>query len=156
KDGHLDIVVANRAANTLQVFINDGTGNFTQPFAPISTGLQPESVAIADVNNDGLNDVLVACNGSDAVFVHLNLGAGSLAGGSQVLVNAKGPHGIVAQDMDGDSTVDFITVNQYGNSVSVFVNPNGDANFVPAPGLAPPGQPAGVYPVGNGPLGLAV
>jgi hypothetical protein len=156
RDGHLDIVVANRASNTLEVYINDGSGNFSQPFAPIATGLQPESVAIADVNNDGLNDVLVACNGSDAVFVHLNLGGGSLAGGTSVAVNAKGPHGIVALDMDGDSTVDFVTVNQYGNSVSVFVNPNGDGNFVAAPGFAPAGQPAGVFPVGNAPLGVAV
>lgn len=156
KDGHKDMVVANRAAGTIQVFINDGNGNFTQPFAPMATGLQPESVVIADVNNDGIPDVLVACNGSDAVFVHRNIGGGQLAAGTKIDVNAKGPHQVVAVDMDGDSNVDFVTVNQYGNSVSVFVDPTGDGNFVPSPNIAPFGQPTGVFPVGNGPLGVAI
>ncbi len=156
KDGKRDIVIANRATATLQVFMNDGLGNFTMPYAPIQTGLQPESVVIADVNNDGLPDVLVACNGSDAVFVHRNLGGGQLAAGTVIPVNARGPHQVVAVDMDGDSNVDFVTVNQYSNSVSCFVNLAGDGVFTAAANFAPVGQPAGVHPVGNAPLGVAV
>jgi hypothetical protein len=154
-DGRNDMVVANRAAGTIMVFLNDRSGNFTQPFAPIATGLQPESVAIADVNNDGMNDVLVACNGSDAVYVHLNLAGGSLAAGTAIATNAKGPHQVLAVDMNGDGNVDFVTVNQYGNSVSCFLG-DGTGGFAPAPGFAPASSPAGVYPVGNAPLGVAV
>ncbi|HZU99540.1 MAG TPA: VCBS repeat-containing protein, partial [Planctomycetota bacterium] len=157
--GFNDMVVANRAAATLNVFINDGSGNFTQPYAPIATGLQPEGLAIADVDGDGYNDVLVACNGSDAVYVHLNLGGGSLAGGNIIPTNAKGPHAIIAVDMDLDNRVDFVTANQYDNSVSCFTNTStgpGNVGFVPAAGFNAPGYPPGVFPVGNGPLGLAI
>jgi hypothetical protein len=162
-DGHNDMVVANRTSGTIQVFLNDGTGNFTQPYSPVVTGQYPESIAIADVNNDGKKDVLVACNGSDAVFVHINLGGGSLTGGAEVSLAGPGnitsgqfgPHQVIAADMDGTGNVSFVTANQFGDSVSIFTNPNGLGNFVAAGNLSP-GEPLGCYPVGSAPLSVAV
>ncbi len=155
RDGYRDLVVADRTSNTIRVYLNDGTGTFAAPLAPVVTGLQPESVAIADVDNDGLNDVLVACFGSNDVVVHRNLGGGVLAPGVSFPVNGSGPRQVIAIDMDGDGTIDFVTVNATSNTISCFVNPAGDGTFIPS-AINPPGLPAGAYPVGNGPVSLAV
>jgi FG-GAP-like repeat/FG-GAP repeat len=58
-DGHLDIVTANTAVNTVSVLTNDGKGGFPS-FESFHTGAAPRSVAVADANGDGNPDLVTA------------------------------------------------------------------------------------------------
>ena len=75
-DGHPDLVVGNSFANTVSVLLNTtANGATTASFSGQQTfavGQGPRSVAIADVNGDGLADLLVANYNSNTVSVLLN------------------------------------------------------------------------------------
>lgn len=71
-DHLVDLVVANHDDNTLSVLLGNGDGTFAQPAKPVpSGGTGPQSVAVADVNDDGQMDIVVANSGSDALSVLL-------------------------------------------------------------------------------------
>lgn len=149
-DGRMDMVVCNRASNTVEVFIGDGFGNFSQPFAaiPLNAGAQPESVLIARVDNtSGSPSVLVACNGLNAVALLRNFGGGSLGNPIYIPVDGTGPHQVLVNDMNGDGKADLITVNQASNNVTILLG-DGTGKFARATHSP--------YPVGNGPLGAAI
>lgn len=54
-DGYDDIIMANDAASSLSIFINDGTGNFSTR-KTISES-NPGNLAVGDLNNDGAVDI---------------------------------------------------------------------------------------------------
>jgi hypothetical protein len=94
-DGHLDLVVANSAANTVSVLLGTGTGSFGAK-ADFPTGLAPVAIAIADLNRDGDSDLVVANQAANAVSVLLNVappsgaappsGGGGGGGGSKCFI----------------------------------------------------------------------
>ena len=62
-DGKPDIVVANSASDTVSVLLNLRGSKSHVNFAPqqtFATGKQPFSVAVADVNGDGIPDIITA------------------------------------------------------------------------------------------------
>jgi hypothetical protein len=146
-DGRLDMVICNRASSTIQVFIGDGTGNFSTPFAPIPTGAQPESVAVADIRATGQLDLVVACNGINSIALHRNFGGGSFGAGVFTSVGGTGPHQVLINDVNGDGHCDVVTVNQLSNNISILLG-DGTGNFNPA--FRSP------YTVGNAPTSAAI
>jgi FG-GAP-like repeat len=78
----------------------------------------PDAVAIADLNGDGLQDVVVANTGSDAILVFLNQGNGQFAG-PRSFVTGAGPIGITIQDLNGDGLPDVLVANHRAGTVSV-------------------------------------
>ena len=80
-DGKPDVVVANDSlAGTVSVLLNTTpTGATTVSFAShadFAVGANPVSVAIGDLNGDGVPDLAVANEGSNTVSVLLNQTAG--------------------------------------------------------------------------------
>jgi hypothetical protein len=69
--GGIDLVVANRFDDTVQVFFGDGAGGFTNG-GVVGAGHEPMSIGVADVNNDGRDDVVTADFNGNAVSVLLN------------------------------------------------------------------------------------
>jgi hypothetical protein len=60
RDGHVDIVMADRVLKQLIVSLGDGRGNFTVPTGAVAaTGAQPDTIAIGDLDGDGNPDVLL-------------------------------------------------------------------------------------------------
>jgi hypothetical protein len=75
-DGKLDLIVADFGGvdgTTVSLLLGNGDGTFQAP-APYIVGAVPTSVAVADLNSDGLLDVAVANAQSDNVSVLLNVG----------------------------------------------------------------------------------
>jgi predicted Zn-dependent protease with MMP-like domain len=71
-DHHLDIVVTNYYSDELLVFLGFGNGTFFEAKSySLGYNTRPQSVAIGDMNNDGLLDIIVANYGGDYVQIFL-------------------------------------------------------------------------------------
>jgi hypothetical protein len=68
----MDIVVANRGNNSLDVFIGYGNGTFGTQMA-LFTDDTPTSVAVGDFNGDDRLDITVANYEGRAVTIFLNM-----------------------------------------------------------------------------------
>lgn len=83
-DAKPDLAVVNQTDNTVSVLLNNGDATFTaSASSPLQTGsgTSPNSVAIADFNQDGIPDIAVSNGGANTftVFVGLSGGLFSLA-----------------------------------------------------------------------------
>jgi plastocyanin len=111
KDGILDLAVANRNNNTVTILLGDGHGNFTPaPGSPISGFNGPNSIAVADFNNDGNLDLVVS-NGNDSsgnlsVAILLGNGDGTFGAASTLPVGMH-PQAVIAADFNGDGNADL-------------------------------------------------
>jgi hypothetical protein len=149
-DGLLDFVLVNRASSTVQVFIGDGQGNFSQPFSPIplNANTNPESCVISRVDlTSPFPAVLVACEASNQIALMRNFGDGSLGSPIYINIDGTGPHQIIVEDMNGDGKPDIVTVNQASNNLSILLG-DGTGSFTRAA--------SSPYPVGTGPVAMCM
>jgi hypothetical protein len=129
-DGLPDLIVANISSNTVSVLLNTTTPGASTPSfatqATFVTGNEPESIAVADINGDGLPDLIVANGSSHTVSVLLNTtspGASTPSfAGQQTFVVGLVPVSVAAADLNGDGKPDLIVANQIDNTVSVLLN----------------------------------
>lgn len=119
-DGDDDIVTANRDANYVGIYINDGAGNFAAEVNIEGGGNGEDGCAVADANNDGFMDLFVGFNFSSEVGLLLGDGNGNLTFSSKVSVGGR-PWMLATGDMNGDGNADVITANSLGASGSVIL-----------------------------------
>ena len=93
----------------------------------LTTGNYPYSVAIGDLNSDGVQDLSVANGLSHTISTLLGNGDGSFAIRSDWGTGYT-PHAITLSDLDGDGHTDLIAANAGSNSVSVLLG-KGDGTF---------------------------
>ena len=146
-DGIPDLVTISTDDSTVDVVTVDSQGDFTllppQTFADIT---QMSSIAVADVNGDGIPDVIIS-NGSGSaagVRVLFNDGHGNLAADVSYPTETSaglGPVSVIAADINGDGKPDLVTANGNNGTVSILIN-NGDGTFA-----APVSYAAGTDPV---------
>jgi hypothetical protein len=131
-DGKSDIIVTNAAGaglqnNTVGVLLGNGDGTF-QKQVTYKTGDSPWSVAVGDVNNDGVPDLVVAnYNNNNVVSVLLGNGDGTFQGQLQSQTGNT-PVSVALADFNGDGNLDIAVADQAGNTVSVLLG-NGSGNF---------------------------
>lgn len=117
-------------------------------FAPkwdLTTGSQPQSVAIGDVNGDGRLDVVAANSADGTVSVMFGHGDGMFDPKTDVVTLLTQQRMVALADLNGDAALDMIVASQAMNIVSVLLG-TGTGGF-------------GVrsdYPTGNRPRFLAV
>ena len=131
-DGKLDIAVANMVSNTVSLYRNTSAiGCITSAsFAAkvdFATGVNPISVAIADLDRDGRSDVVSANFYSNTVSVFRNTGSVGAINTATLaakvdLTTGNHPYSVAVGDIDGDSKADLAVTNQGSNTVSVFRN----------------------------------
>jgi hypothetical protein len=129
-DGKLDLAVANYTANTVSVFRNTSPGAGTISYAArvnFTTGSNPRSVAIGDLDGDGKADLATTNYLSHTVSVFRNTspGAGTISYAAKVDYStgaSSNPHAVAIGDMDDDGKADLAVANYTTNLVSVFRN----------------------------------
>jgi hypothetical protein len=132
-DGKPDLAVVNNASNTVSVFRNTatsgsiGSGSFAAK-QDFTTGTNPGSVAIGDLDGDGKPDLVLANQSSNTVSVLRNTAtSGSIGSGSfaakQDFATGAAPQQSAIGDIDGDGKPDLAVANDGGlNTVSVLRN----------------------------------
>ncbi len=136
--GNLTLELTIQAADVVgaaQVFSSDfafGTyplqGMVGQPVAEasalypglkIDVGDSPESVAVADLNNDGAPDLVTANTSSNDVSVLLGSGGGTFQA-QQTFPVGSNPRSVAVADLNNDGAPDLVTANT--NDVSVLLH----------------------------------
>ena len=134
-DGDLDIVIADWGATSpgsqsyqggqTRLYLNDGTGHFTDATAQLPAALVAWSwdMELVDVDNDFDLDILVSCKLCDHQFLFVNDGTGHFTDHSDALPTATNNYEFEPMDIDGDGFLDLITLNTGPDSKSrLFVN----------------------------------
>jgi hypothetical protein len=144
-DGDLDLAVGNAGTTNVSIFINDGTGGFTQslpPDSPVEVGTTPQTVIVGDWDGDGDLDLAVTTAG-DRVRVLFNDGSGVFSTSSEVS-GVVGPRSVIAGDWDRDGDLDLAVGNSGATNVSLLINDG-------AGGFSQPLPPASPVQVGTSP-----
>ena len=125
RDGKIDLVLADPGAYKLVVGLgsNDGTFSYTAEVG-YALSAAPTSVAIADLNEDGVADLVAGTATTEArvdssrVYAMLGNGDGTFQPAVTFEAEAS-PQSLVAADMNGDGQLDLVVANYDGASVSV-------------------------------------
>ena len=127
-----------------------------------SSGLYPNSIAVADVNLDGKLDLVIANTTSGSttgqtVTVLMGNGDGSFRAPVSYATGTS-PYAVVVADFNGDGKPDLAVANGGSNTVSI-LRGNGDGTFAAAVNYATGSYPDGLAIGdfnGDGKLDLAV
>ncbi len=126
-DGHTDLVVANfgLTSSTVSVLLGNGSGGFAAAVnyatGPPTSPTRPSSVAVGDLNGDGIPDLAVTNYSTGNVAVLLGAGNGTF-GGATVYPVGTNPKGVVIGDFDGDGHADLAVANYATSNISVLLN----------------------------------
>lgn len=160
-DGKADVAVSNSGSNTISFFRNTFSG-VSGDLISFNTGLQiaaginPQGMALGDLDGDGVTDLVVVNGGSPGVvsFMRNASTSGSFSFTRTTLTPSGGPVNLSGRasvaDLDGDNKPDII-IGSAGSAIYCFKNTNtavGSIAFdntpvVVATGVAN-GQPVGV------------
>jgi hypothetical protein len=159
-DGNPDLAVVNQCQNgascsgTVTVLLGNGNGTFQEPPTYGTAGVQPDAVAVGDVNGDGNPDLVVAnscesncgSNSEGLVMVLLGNGTGTFTPGAKYPTGGYKSSSVAIADVNGDGKPDIVVANrcstsncESGGSVSVLLG-NGNGTFQAAQTFASGGD----------------
>src|ERR1700733_6162181 len=145
--GIIDLAVTNSADNTLQIFLGNGKGAFTNGLI-YNTGVTPVYVASADLDLDGNLDLAVADSGvatstnavGNSISVFLGNGDGTFIkpGGARMdFAAGTTPTSFVIADFNDDGIPDLIVTASGDNAVGLLLGAGG--GFLDSPIEVPVG-----------------
>src|SRR5438477_445859 len=126
-DGIPDLAVANNGgagSGDVSVLLGAGAGSFS-PATNYSAQPHPESIAIGDLNADGMPDLPVANAGTADVSVFLNTTPSSNALSFKSAANFGAhsqPISVAIGDLNGDGRPDLAVANNASSDVAVLLN----------------------------------
>jgi hypothetical protein len=134
--GKLDLAVANGQGDcagcgqsAFTILLGNGDGTFQAPATSFG-GVNPCTIATADLNGDGKLDLILVDNNVGAFFVFLGNGDGTFQTGNVLGYNTDSlPWGNIGLgDFNGDEKLDVVIANTGSNDVEIFPG-NGDGTF---------------------------
>lgn len=153
-NGFLDIVATTSspsvATSSVEVLEGDVTGNFAIPPLSFPVSFGPTSIAIADLNNDGLQDFATANGGSGNITVVFTDGHGG--GLNVVTIDIVFPSSVAIGDLTGDGIADLAAASQNTNGIYIIIGV-GLGGFVTPVFVQVDSDPAAPF---HGPVDLAI
>ncbi len=144
-NGILDVATSTRGGGNPAVAVLLGLGDGTfAAYSSYPVGADPQSLAVADVNRDGVPDLVTANTGAGTVSVLLGRGDGTFEPQATYAVGSM-PRSVAVADVNRDGLLDLITANEDDDTVSVLLG-YGDGTF----------QPHQTVDVGRNPASVAV
>ena len=145
-DGRQDLAVANLGSNNVSVLLGQSTGSLFAEVSgsPFSAGTEPDSVAIGDLNGDGIQDLAVAnWSSPGTVSVLIGKGDGTYGGASAFGVGSYASS-VAIGDLNGDGMQDLaVASNLASNNISVLLG-DGEGDFGTANNFSAGSQPMSV------------
>jgi len=140
-DGIPDLIVANHGnpfrndRGGISVLLGNGDGTF-QAARNFAAGTEPQSMAVGDLNGDGMLDLVLidrGCLAFDSCSPTISVLLGNGDGTFQAAVNyeytaGKSPWYGALGDFNGDGKLDLVVANNGSDNVSVLLG-NGDGSF---------------------------
>jgi hypothetical protein len=122
-DNHLDIVVANCETDNLVILLGFGNGTFATE-AMYSTGdrSHPQSIAVADFDNDNIMDIAVANSGTSNILLFYGYGNGTFGNEeSHPLGYNYLPYSIAVNDLNQDGWMDIVIACYNTDNVEILM-----------------------------------
>lgn len=116
-DGHPDVVAVASGSTTVNVYLNDGSFNFTN--RTLATAVSAvDQVQAVDIDGDG--DVDIVCSG----WIFRNIGDGTFDAGQQLItyVSNSFAFGMAVADLNGDGKLDVLAFAGLGPGGLYFFN----------------------------------
>ena len=131
-DGKPDAVTTDLGQNAVTILLGDGNGSLTEaPGSPFAAGAAPWSLAIGDINGDGIPDLAILPYEPDVrapaqvgVTVLLGDGRGAFAkmrGSPFSLAGCRGPDRVAVGDVNGDGVADIAVTCGLNHRVMSFL-----------------------------------
>ncbi len=125
-DGKPDLVVTNDVSNSLSVLLNTSSSGSISFASKIdfTTGSDPISVSIGDIDGDGKLDLAIANHSSNSISVLRNTSnSGIINFAAKVdFTTGSSPYSLCIGDLDGDGKPDLSIANSNSNTVSLLRN----------------------------------
>jgi hypothetical protein len=131
-DNLSDIVVANSQYSNVTIFVRDSS----QPFLSMTTystgdDSLPQSMAIADFNNDDYLDIIVANYGKNNIGILLGYNNGLFMNQTtQTTGNNSQPRSVAVGDFNDDNRSDIVVANAGTNNIGILLG-YGNGTFSP-------------------------
>lgn len=138
-DGDLDLVFVSEDDHANQLYLNDGSGHFTEATDRLG-GVTGESnaVAWADVDRDGDLDLAIGNAGQNELLINDGTGRFSVETATRLPKGKQTTQDLEFGDVDGDGDLDLVEGNEDDN---VLLLNDGHGVFTPAAAQALPLQP---------------
>jgi T5SS/PEP-CTERM-associated repeat protein len=126
-NGPIDLVVANRGSDNIQLLFNNGNGVFaTGSIVSTGAGSQPNSIALAPIFATFVGqslDIGVTLGGLNSITVLRNNNGTPIP--AQTAPTGPRPGSVGGDDVDNDRDIDFVVANTGNGTATVFKNTTG-------------------------------